>query len=115
MVKFTVSTFRDPKKGWSIMSKPNRPKLDAMGLTVLRDLLYTCADRTGASDEKCRGILLGAVCAIVALGNDFKATLELVESNIPEHHRGNLFPESWAEDFAGLGLASADRRKFEER
>lgn len=62
----------------------------------IKDALNVCGDRTGASNDYCRGIIVGVVSALMASGLSFDKAFELVRSHIPDNTRGAaIFPASW--------------------
>lgn len=66
----------------------------------LRDAMANYAKNSGASDEYCRGVIVGVVSGLMATGFDFDDALDLARTAISDDEsRRDLtpenFPESW--------------------
>jgi hypothetical protein len=73
---------------------------------VLKDALHNLATDSGASDEYCKGIVVGAVATVVALRDcEFRWALSIVASHCPDppdiRELHKVVPESWLKDFEG--------------
>ncbi len=68
---------------------------------TLKDALFNLTMRSGASDEYCKGLVIGIVSAVLAIsGCSFEAAFTVVTNHLPnEAYRQT--PKSWFES-AGL-------------
>lgn len=59
--------------------------LSANSTTFLKDLLYNLTYKSGASDEYCRGLVVGAVCAIMATESiTHVEAIEVIKTHLPD-------------------------------
>ena len=68
--------------------------------TILMDALYNLDDRSGASDDYRKGILVGIVSTIMAAGSTFGDALREVVDYTKVQHRAALrrcSPSAWKE------------------
>lgn len=75
------------------------PKLTNQAM--LKDAMNNFSISSGASDEYCRGILVGAVSSLIAAGNKFYDVLELCAICMPEDTRRlteQCVPKTWLVD-----------------
>ena len=72
-----------------------------MRIGMVKDAVYYLHERSGASDEKARGVIIGLVSGLMASGRSFEEALKIVgqaisESKEKDSFRINLmFPDSW--------------------
>ena len=69
---------------------------------VLRDALYNV--HPDAGDNKypySRGVVVGVVSALVAVGFTYEQAIKILRATLPEVHRPGSIPPSWADDIAG--------------
>jgi hypothetical protein len=67
---------------------------------LLRDSLYNLNPKSGANTEYCKGIVIGTVSALMAMGFDFQDALAQVCNHLPEYRWefAQVFPDSWLAD-----------------
>ena len=68
---------------------------------VLKDTMYNFHPTSGASDDYCKGLIVGAVSALMATGKSFDDSLEQCAICMPETSRlmtKDCVPESWVAD-----------------
>lgn len=63
--------------------------------TDVANALHNATDRSGASDDYVRGIIVGVASGLMAMGFSGPAAINYVKRHMPEHNRGELLPESW--------------------
>ena len=68
-------------------------------MTTLRDALYYTHEKSGASIEEGRGIVVGIVSCLMAQEKTFKYALEIVRCSLPFDYRKECIPESWRKEF----------------
>jgi len=61
----------------------------------IADAMHNCDDKSGATNEYCKGMIMGIVSGLMATGMRFDTALAKVKEYMPEHNRGVLYPESW--------------------
>ena len=67
----------------------------------LMDAMYNFSPDSGASDDYCKGLIVGAVSALMATGESFDDSLEQCAICMPETSRlmtKDCVPESWVAD-----------------
>lgn len=79
----------------------------------LRDALYNFSPRSGASEEYCKGLLVGVVSALVATGVEWRAAITHAAINMPEDARigPDTVPESWGLELMAEYAASHKGRR----
>lgn len=65
-----------------------------MNKTLLKDALYNLASDSGASNEYCKGLVVGIVSALMATGLSFIAAMDLVNECAPEFPI-ERWPDAW--------------------
>jgi hypothetical protein len=67
---------------------------------VLRDCLYNLNQSSGASNEYCKGMLVGLVSGLMADGDSFNYAIRTVAEHMPKNHRAlaDCTPEYWVND-----------------
>lgn len=68
--------------------------------TVLKDCLYNLNQSSGASDEYCKGIVVGIASLLVSQGASLDDAMYTIALHLPKSHRAiaDVAPESWADD-----------------
>jgi len=69
--------------------------INELGKSIVANAIHNCYDNSGATDEYCRGIIVGTVSGLMANGLSFDTALDLVKRKMPIHNRGDLLPSSW--------------------
>lgn len=67
---------------------------------VLKDCLYNLHMSSGASDDYCKGLIVGIAALMVAAGYSLDHALQVIALHMPASHRAlaDCTPESWATD-----------------
>ena len=80
---------------------------------VLRDCLYNLSQSSGASNEYCKGMLVGLVSGLMAQGESFNHALRTVAEHMPKSHRAlaDCTPESWVNDLQRYDTQTLYTRK----
>jgi hypothetical protein len=73
-------------------------------MTVLKDALYNLHPDSGSSPEYAKGVLVGAVSAIMEVNNrDWPSAIKLISHHLPHKVTRDAVPLSWRGQLAVLG------------
>jgi hypothetical protein len=78
----------------------------------LADVLYNMHDKSGATDDYRKGVLVGVVSALVATGLDFNQAITQVAFHMPDvgsRLYSGTVPDSWRESLLTRMLALGKR------
>jgi len=64
---------------------------------MVKDALYNLHPDSGSSEEYAKGILVGVMSGLVAVGIEFDTAWNICRHNLPEKVMPNVFPKSWEE------------------
>jgi hypothetical protein len=64
---------------------------------MMRDTMYNLHPTSGASDEYCKGLLVGVVGALMAVGMSWDEAISHAAINMPDGARMHCTPESWVD------------------
>ena len=62
---------------------------------ILRDALYNADCSSGSDARYAKGVIVGAVCGIMAVGYTFERALEMVKADMPRNPMEGVMPEGW--------------------
>jgi hypothetical protein len=62
--------------------------------TIVKDVLHNLDSKSGASDEYCKGLIVGLVGGLMAADHSFEQSLRMVHRLKPATTR-DVFPETW--------------------
>jgi len=86
-------------------------------IVILKDALYNVCANSGASIDYGKGVVVGAVSAIMASGSNFKDAIAKIAIAWPnERHNARLdcIPEPWRNDFTAARVACLPTRIKED-
>ena len=75
------------------------------GRVILADALYNLHPQSGASEDYCKGIVLGMVTALMARGDSFNDALANVAMHVPYGVR-IIAPDAWQQQFTAEVLST---------
>jgi hypothetical protein len=69
--------------------------------TTLKDCLYNFHPSSGSNPVYNKGLIVGAISGLMAVGYTFEDACQLVNENLPSQNNLDVsLPESWIEVFA---------------
>jgi hypothetical protein len=75
---------------------------------ILKDALYNLNPTSGANGDYCKGMVVGVVAALMAMGFTFKDALRQVAENFPMYgkriDRKSVIPEAWYNELGEMLL-----------
>jgi hypothetical protein len=80
---------------------------------VLIDCLHNLTQSSGASNEYCKGLLVGLVSGLMADGDSFDYAIRTVAEHMPKSHRAlaDCTPECWVNDLQRYDTQTLYTRK----
>lgn len=84
---------------------------------ALKDAVHNVSSSSGASEEYARGIVVGAVSALMATGMDWRMAITQIALNWPEDRYvpRNVLPPTWVDAFRAELLAVTPTTSLHER
>jgi hypothetical protein len=70
-----------------------------VNLNMVKDECYYLHPQSGASDDKCSGVLVGLVGGLMSCSLTFEDCVLLITENIPVNARLQCIPASWVHSF----------------
>ena len=67
--------------------------------TMLKDALHNLDGASGASDEYCKGLVVGVVATLMAAGMTYPRAIALVIRDMPDGVSPERLPEAFRSDF----------------
>lgn len=64
-------------------------------LVTLKDALYNTHERSGASAEYAKGIVVGSTSGLMATGLSFSDAIILIAEHLPNGYRAYTIPDNW--------------------
>lgn len=64
-------------------------------MILLKDALFNTVERSGATVDYARGVVVGVVSGLMSSGVSFNASLAVVKANMPDDAREGIMPPTW--------------------